>query len=72
LQQCEELLEFFKLCPTVFKNKSGGLLEAMRQYHDTWYVSAISAKLKEQIEAVNGKHGFYEDIYTEYQCPQHL
>lgn len=57
--QAECISPLIRLAPNVFKNRSGGLLQAMVD-HDDWEVVAVSAALKEAMEALNG-----ETIFTE-------
>jgi hypothetical protein len=69
LQQAETMAEIMNLAPNVFRNRSGGLLEAIQKHPDTWEIAAVSDQLKQSLEAWNGKSGFYETPYEVNQCP---
>lgn len=63
--QCECLADVMRSFPGVFKNRSGGLLQGMVDYMDSWQVVAISDALKNQLEAGNGSCGMYDTPYVE-------
>jgi hypothetical protein len=52
--QCEYLAECFRKVPNRFHNRSGGLLQAMLDYPDTWEVVAVSKSVFAKLEAANG------------------
>lgn len=60
----EELAKLITAFGVVFKNRSGGLLEAMIANPDTWHVVGVSAALKAHLEEVNGKQGLYDAPYV--------
>lgn len=62
--QAEDLAAVMRMAPDIFKNRSGGLLQAMLEYPDEWEVVAVSALMKENIESYSGKCGLYETSYT--------
>jgi hypothetical protein len=70
VMQSENLSELIRLAPNVFKSKSGGLLDAMIHYPDTWEIAAVSDHLKNHLQEHNGNSGLYETPYIpEAQCP---
>lgn len=62
LVQCEELSKICRDFPSVYKEKSGGLLRAMIA-DEQWSVVAVSEALKQHLEEVNGKLGAFESRY---------
>jgi hypothetical protein len=68
LLQAEELAGVLRLAPSVFRNRSGGLLQAVTDHPDTWEVVAVSDCLKNELEAHNGNAGLYETPYEVNQC----
>ena len=64
MTQCETLANMIRLAPNVFKQRSGGLLEAMVNHYDTWAIVAVSAALKAQLEEVNGPQGLFEPRFS--------
>jgi hypothetical protein len=64
MTQCDTLSNMIRLAPNVFKQRSGGLLEAMIKHHDTWAIVAVSEALKAQLEEVNGPQGLYEPRFS--------
>lgn len=63
LLQSQKLAEVIRMAPQVFKERSGGLLRAMCA-DDDWDIVAVSGPMKEHLERVNGRHGFYEAPYS--------
>jgi hypothetical protein len=64
MTQCDTLSNMIRLAPNVFKQRSGGLLEAMIKHHDTWAIVAVSEALKAHLEEVNGPQGLYEPRFS--------
>jgi hypothetical protein len=64
MTQCDALANMIRLAPNVFKQRSGGLLEAMIKHPDTWAIVAVSAALKAQLEEINGPQGLYEPRFS--------
>ena len=64
MMQSETLANMIRLAPNVFKQRCGGLLEAMIKHPDTWAIVAVSAALKAQLEEVNGPQGLYEPPFS--------
>lgn len=62
--QCECLADIMTEFPHVFINRSGGLLQGMIDNMKDWEVVAISAELKDQMEAVSGPSGMYDVPYV--------
>jgi len=63
LLQTEHLATMIRLAPNVFKQKSGGLLEAMIKDFDEWAIVAVSASIKEHLEQRNGDHGIFQSNF---------
>lgn len=63
MEQAECLSALIRMAPTVFRERSGGLLRAMVEHPDTWEVVAVSAALKANIESHSGGAGIYEVPY---------
>ncbi len=63
LLQCEQLSLILRTLTGAYHNRSGGLLKAMIENPDTWEIVAVSAEMKEHLEAVNGPQGMYEGQY---------
>jgi len=63
LLQCEALAPLIQLAPNVFKQKSGGLLEAVVNYPDDWECVAVSAKLRDHLIERNGDSGIFTTPY---------
>jgi hypothetical protein len=63
IHQCETLVPFLKDYPEIFKDKSGGLLNAMT-VDDNWEVVAVSGPLKKALEEQNGDNGIFEGKYV--------
>jgi len=64
MTQCDTLSNMIRLAPNVFKQRSGGLLEAMIKHHDTWAIVAVSEALKAHLEEVNGPRGLFEPRFS--------
>jgi len=64
LTQTQTLADMIRLAPNVFKQRCGGLLEAMIKNYDTWAIVAVSAELKAQLEEINGPQGLYEPRFS--------
>ena len=64
MTQTETLADMIRLAPNVFKQRCGGLLEAMIKHHDTWAIVAVSDALKAQLEEINGPQGLYESRFS--------
>lgn len=64
MTQCDTLSNMIRLAPNVFKQRSGGLLEAMIKHHDTWAIVAVSEALKAQLEEINGPRGLFEPRFS--------
>jgi hypothetical protein len=64
LTQTETLANMIRLAPNVFKQRCGGLLEAMINHYDTWAIVAVSGALKAHLEEVNGPQGLYEPRFS--------
>jgi hypothetical protein len=64
LVQAETLSNMIRLAPNVFKQRCGGLLEAMVTYHDTWEIVAVSDAVKAHLEEVNGPKGLFEPRFS--------
>jgi hypothetical protein len=64
MTQCDTLSNMIRLAPDVFKQRSGGLLEAMIKHHDTWAIVAVSEALKAHLEEVNGPQGLFEPRFS--------
>ena len=60
VMQAECISQLLRMAPTVFYNHSGGLLAAMVEDPDGWEVEAVSAALKEAMDAVNETSAFTE------------
>ena len=60
MMQAETLANMIRLAPNVFKQRCGGLLEAMIDHFDTWAIVAVSESLKAHLEEVNGPQGLFE------------
>lgn len=52
IMQCEVLSEIMREFPQYYKNRSGGLLQAMIENKDTWEMVALSRSLMENIGAL--------------------
>ena len=63
LKQCEELGGVIREFPTVFFERSGGLLGAMLRHWDDWEVVAVSDGMKNDLHARYGNLGLYEKAY---------
>lgn len=63
LIQSENLAELMIQLPHLFKNRSGGLLQAIIENKDTWEVAAVSEALKAKLEGHNGDTGLYADNF---------
>jgi len=63
LMQTETLANMIRLAPNVFKQRSGGLLEAMIDHFDTWAIVAVSESLKQSLEEVNGPQRLFESRF---------
>jgi hypothetical protein len=63
--QCESLADVIRSFPSVFKDRSHGLLKGMIENPETWEVVAISEELKKQLEGSNGSCGAYDAPYIE-------
>jgi len=59
--QCEYLAKIITKHPHLFMNLSGGLLDAMLKYPDTWEVVAVGEDLKAQYEAAGAKNVWTKD-----------
>lgn len=64
IMQTETLANMIRLAPNVFKQRCGGLLEAMIKHYDTWAIVAVSAELKAQLEEINGPQGLFESRFS--------
>ena len=64
MTQTETLANMIRLAPNVFKQRSGGLLEAMIKHYDTWAIVAVSSDLKAQLEEINGPQGLFEPRFS--------
>lgn len=64
MTQSETLANMIRLAPNVFKQRSGGLLEAMVNHYDTWAIVAVSSALKAQLEEVNGHQGLFQPRFS--------
>lgn len=62
MMQSELLAKLVTLAPNVFKQKSGGLLQAMVEHPD-WEVVAVSESLRDHLIEVNGDQGIYDSPY---------
>jgi hypothetical protein len=60
MMQSETLANMIRLAPNVFKQRCGGLLEAMIKHPDTWAIVAVSEALKAHLEEVNGPQGLFQ------------
>lgn len=60
MMQAETIANMIRLAPNVFKQRCGGLLEAMIDHFDTWAIVAVSESLKAHLEEVNGPQGLFE------------
>ena len=65
LKQCEELGGVIRAFPTVFFERSGGLLGAMLRHWDEWEVVAVSDGMKADLIARCGDIGLYEKEYAD-------
>lgn len=65
LLQCLSIAQLITAWPEIFKEQSGGLLNAIVNDNDTWEIIAVSEKVKEKIEEKSGKCGLYETPYLE-------
>lgn len=65
--QCEEMAQIFKHFGHVYKNRSGGLLQALIENPETWECVGVSAALKAHLEQVNGAQGMYDAPYQPIQ-----
>ena len=61
--QAEQLAQLIDMAPSVFREKSGGLLRGIVENPETWAVVAVSEALKHDIEARSGKSGLYDQPY---------
>ena len=64
LTQAETLANMIRLAPNVFKQRCGGLLEAMIKHPDTWEIVAVSDALKAHLEEVNGPQGLFQPRFS--------
>jgi hypothetical protein len=64
MMQSETLANMIRLAPNVFKQRCGGLLEAMIKHPDTWAIVAVSESLKAHLEEVNGPQGLFEPRFS--------
>ena len=64
MTQAETLSNMIRLAPNVFKQRSGGLLEAMIKHPDTWEIVAVSDALKGHLEEVNGPQGLFQPRFS--------
>lgn len=64
MTQTQALADIIRLAPNVFKQRCGGLLEAVLNHYDTWSIVAVSEALKAHLEEVNGAQNLYEPRFS--------
>jgi len=64
LLQCETLAPLIKMAPNVFKQKCGGLLEAMINHIDDWDCVAVSTQLRDHLIEHNNGSCIFNDPYN--------
>lgn len=64
LMQGEYLAGVIRAFPSVFKDRSGGLLAALIEDPDDWEVVAVSSRFKASLIEQNGDIGLYEGHYS--------
>ena len=62
--QCQEMEWLFRKFPHHYKNRSGGLLEAM-SVHRNWEVVVVNAAFREQLEKENARDGMFDGQYVQ-------
>ena len=67
--QCQEMETTFRKFPHVFKNRSGGLLQAMSD-HPGWAVVAVNAAFRAQLEIENDRTDMFDNSYVQQYGPE--